>query len=186
MIFLKSLVFLIASGSALLGFELHEHVHSARWRVKTLADSAAIPAQPVSSSIEEQLALPSPPVDETVPRLPSEREYIRITANLIEAVKEFDGDYHLVLEDPATHLRMIAEIPDTGGLAPNICRSQFAAARATIDKLAGKPGFLKARGENAKVEITGLGFFDEPHIFTPKGMAPNRREIHPVLSVKTL
>lgn len=184
---LKALAFIIAGGSALLGFELHEHINSPRWAVKTLGD-AYFPSEPaIRTTIEEQCALPAQHVEESVGRLSTEKQLITLSANLIEARKEFDGDYHLVLEDPVTHVRMIAEIPDTSGRAPLIYKQRFMAARRAIDALNGTPGMLGVRyAKPVAIEITGIGFFDEAHMITPKGMPSNFREIHPVIEVKLL
>jgi len=93
-----------------------------------------------------------------------------------------------VLQDPVTGLRIVAEIPDGTSQTSDVTRSKFTEARQTIDRLVGKPGMFKAvkPAVPPSIEITGLGFFDEPHMFTPEGMAPNCREIHPVLSVKPM
>ncbi|MDP4199964.1 MAG: hypothetical protein Q8922_08260 [Bacteroidota bacterium] len=184
---IKALAFLLAGGSTLLGFELHEHVNSPRWKVKTLADSMALPAEVMPSSIEEQCALPAPKVDESVARLPSERQVFAVTANLIAAKREFDGDYHLVLEDPVTHLHIIAEIPDTTGKAPRSYRDQFAEARLAVDRICGAPGLLGIKiRQPVRIEVTGIGFFDEAHLITPNGMPSNFREIHPVIHIRVL
>ena len=184
---LKALAIIIAGGSALLGIELHEHINSPRWAVKTLGDGYVIGEQVVRTTIEEQSALPAQHVEEGVTRLAAEKQLLVVSANLVEARKEFDGDYHLVLEDPTTHLRMIAEIPDTTGKAARMYKERFVAARHIIDAIDGAPGML---GVNYKkpvaVEITGLGFFDEAHMITPKGMPQNFREIHPVIGVRVL
>ncbi len=183
---LKVLFLVVTGGAMLLGVELSEHVHSTRWKVKTLADSFVIDSPAISTTIEDQLALPSPRVDEDVPRLSSERTLYTLTAQLVQVKKEFDGDYHLVLEDPRTKVRMVAEIPDTTSLAPQAIRTEYEDARETIASLLGsKPGLFAVRPKTPLlIQVTGLGFFDEPHMITPTGMAQNGREIHPVLSVK--
>jgi hypothetical protein len=184
---LKTLAIIIAGGSALLGIELHEHINSPRWAVKTLGDGYVASEPATQTSIEEQCALPAQHVEESVKRLASERQLLTLSANLIEARKEFDGDYHLVLEDPTTHLRMIAEIPDTTGAALPMYKQRFVAARHTIDDLNGAPGMLGVTyARPVPIEVTGLGFFDEAHMVTPKGMPSNFREIHPVIGVRLL
>ncbi|MFI5201971.1 MAG: hypothetical protein ACHQNE_06260 [Candidatus Kapaibacterium sp.] len=184
---LKMVVLLVTGGAMLLGVELSEHVHSERWKVKTLADSFAVNTLAISTTIPEQAAIPEPNVGESVARLPSEKTLYTLDARLIEVKKEFDGDYHLVLEDPQTKLRMVAEIPDTTTPAPLADRKDYAEARATINHIAGRPGFFTHRlASPPMIEIAGIGFFDEPHMLTPDGMAPNGREIHPVLRVKPM
>jgi len=184
---LKVFVLLITGGAALVGMELSAHIHSERWKVKTLADSFAVNFPAISTTIPDQAALPEPKVGESVARLPSEKTLYTLNARLVEVKKEFDGDYHLVLEDPRTKLRMVAEIPDTTTPAPIADRKDYAAAREEIDRIAGQPGFfVHSLAEPPMIEITGIGFFDEPHLLTPDGMAPNGREIHPVLRVKPI
>ena len=184
---LKALAIIIAGGSALLGIELHEHIHSPRWAVKTLGDGFVTREAAVQTTIEEQCALPAQHVEESVGRLASEKQLLVLNANLIEAKKEFDGDYHLVLEDPTTHLRIIAEIPDASGNAPKLYKDKFMAARRVIDGLKNAPSMLGVTyAKPVPIEVTGLGFFDEAHMVTPKGMPPNFREIHPVIEVRVL
>jgi hypothetical protein len=106
-----------------------------------------------------------------------------VEANLIELKKEVDNDYHLVLEDPKTHHRMIAEIPDGSDSPMNYAR-QFRAARKEIDRLVGEPSFFAREVDpGVPIVLTGLGFFDEPHLIPQSGMSRNCRELHPVLSV---
>lgn len=182
---IKAVVLLITGGAALVGMELSAHVHSARWEVKTCEDSFVPAALPITTTIPEQAALPAPHVGEQVTRLPSERTLYTLSAQLLEVKKEFDGDYHLVLQDTETKMKMVAEIPDTNAAQPATYRNDFATARAKIDRLVGKPGLFSERPKGKLLlQITGIGFFDEPHIFRPDGMAPNGREIHPVLKVQ--
>ena len=184
---LKVFGLLITVGAVIVGMGLSAHVHSERWKVKTLADSFEVNLPPISTTIPDQSALPEPNVGESVARLPSEKTLYTLDARLIEVKKEFDGDYHLVLEDPRTKLRMVAEIPDTSTPAPLADRMDYAAAREEIDRIAGQPGFFARKlPMPPMIEITGIGFFDEPHILTPDGTAPNGREIHPVLRVKPI
>lgn len=185
MLILKAFVLVIAAGATLLGVELSEHVHSERWKVKTLSDAYVLNQNAIPTTIEEQAAIPQPEVGESVRRLPSEKTLYELTAQVVEVKKEFDGDYHLVLEDPKTHQRMVAEIPDTTAKAPEQYRKDYIAARSEVERLIGKtPGMFAVHPLNAlTVKIQGVGFFDEPHMFTPEGMAQNCREIHPVLRV---
>lgn len=184
---LKIIVILITGGATLLGAELSEHTRSERWMVKTLSDSFVLSTPAIATTIELQAELPVPEVGESVQRLPSERTLYSLAARLVEVREEFDGDYHLVLEDPDTHLRMVAEIPDGSGPVSAIYRNDFIAARQAIDQMVGHPGLTGIHPPvPPMIEITGVGFFDEQHMFTPVGMAPNGREIHPVLSVKPI
>jgi hypothetical protein len=189
MTILKSFfIALIIGGVVSIGFALHEHVHSERWGVKTLSDGFAANMQPVSTTVDEQCSLPNPETGESVGRLNTERTVYTLDANLLTVKKEFDGDYHLVLEDPVTHSHLIAEIPDTNNPAPECYRKDFAAARSEIDRITGKPGlFSQIWGRKPPhptlIRVTGIGFFDEAHIIPQSGMATNNREIHPILGI---
>jgi hypothetical protein len=175
---------LVLGIGGLISWQLEEHVHSTRWAVKTLADGFQPDTAVRSSTITEQSRMTALQTDEDMPRCTSERTVYRIEANLIELKKEVDNDYHLVLEDPRTHQRIIAEIPD-GSDSPAKYASQFRKARRQIDRVAGEPGFFAHHVEpSVPVVVTGLGFFDEPHIIPQIGMASNCREIHPVLTVE--
>ena len=191
MTILKSLFIALILGSVLsVGFALHDHVHSERWRVKTLSDGFAANMQPLATTVDEQCGLPCPNVDESVGRLGSERMVYTLDAYLISVKKEFDGDYHLVLEDPVTHSHIIAEIPDTNNQAPECYREKYAAARSEIDRITGKPGLfsqisVRKPASPTLIRVTGIGFFDEAHLIPQSGMATNNREIHPVLAIAT-
>jgi hypothetical protein len=183
--FLRIVVFLIADLAATVGVGYYNHIHSVRWKVKTLGDSLVVNGQPVPTTIAEQNALSAPFADESTPRLQSEHTLYTLIARIVEASLEEDGDYHLVLEDPANGLRMVAEIPDGNSPGSEQYRKDFRLARQTIDSLIGRPdNSILIPARPPLVEITGIGFFDEPHLFTPQGMAPNCREIHPVLEIK--
>jgi hypothetical protein len=183
---LLRLVWLIIAGfNATIGLLYYGHVHSTRWDVKTLADQPKFANVAVVTSIAEQQKLHSPPIDEGTSRQPSECTIYRIKARIVESLLESDGDYHLVLEDNG--LQMVAEIPQPIDPVPREYRQVFYDARRTIDSLIGRPSDQPTILEQPQwVEITGVGFFDEAHTFVPHGMAPNCREIHPVLSVKAI
>lgn len=182
---IKAFVLLIAGGAALVGMELSAHVHSVRWKVKTCEDAFIAQTPAITTTIAEQAAMPTPKVGERVTRLPSERTAYSLKAQLLEVTREFDGDYHLVLQDTVTMMRMVAEIPDTNSAQPAVYRADFTRARATIDQYVGRPGlFSEKPKQKLMVEVTGIGFFDEPHLLAPDGMTPNDREIHPVLNVQ--
>jgi hypothetical protein len=183
--FLRIVVFVIADLAITVGVGYFEHAHSERWKVKTLGDSFVVPGQPIPTTIAEQNALPAPFVDESTPRLSAERTLYILTAKIMEASLEVDGDYHLVLEDPINGQRMVAEIPDGTSPGADPYRKDFIVARHTIERLIGSPdSAIIIPVKPPMVEITGIGFFDEPHAFVIKGMSPNCREIHPVLEIK--
>ncbi len=181
----------VAALATLLGLGLSGHVNSVRWDVKTLGDSFVIGQEVIETTISEQrklrLSPSAPDVDESTPRMASERTVYRLTARLMEAKEEMDRDYHLVLEEEGTGLRLVAEIPDAIPPVPERYYAQFLRARRTIDSLVGRPGPIPIRpARPPRIEIIGIGFFDEPHIIIPAGMAPNNREIHPVIAVRPM
>ena len=183
--FVKAFVLFITVGAAVVGTELTAHVHSERWKVKTCEDAYVASGEPVVTTIADQAALPTPHTDERIKRLPSERKLYSLRAQLLEVTKEFDGDYHLVLQDPETKMKMVAEIPDTSALEPAVYRADFLRARAEINRTIGRPGLFSEKPHAiVMVQVTGIGFFDEPHLFRPDGMAPNGREIHPVVRIQ--
>jgi hypothetical protein len=160
-----------------------------RWAVKTLADQevSQVNFRPVSTTIEElaKLARPSPiPGND---RLESERKTYSVTAKLTTVKLEMDGDYHLILQAD-TGQTMVAEIPSPSCYSGNNTdiRSQFQTARDAIDAafLHGERRGLSRITSDAKVEVTGVGFFDFVH--GQMGMAPNGFELHPVLSIQLL
>jgi hypothetical protein len=176
------LALVVAIGS-IVSWQLEEHVHSTRWAVKTLADGFLPDTAVVKSSIGEQCCIPSVATDESMARHTTERTLYSVDAYLIEMKKEVDNDYHLVLEDPVTHHRMIAEIPD-GSDTPPAYAAKFRAARRQIDRAVGEPGFFATHIDPpVRITVTGLGFFDEPHFIPQSGMAKNCRELHPVVAI---
>ena len=176
------LALVVAIGS-IVSWQLEEHVHSTRWAVKTLADGFTPDTAVVHSSIAEQCALSTVATDESMIRQPSERTLYSVDAVLIEMKKEVDNDYHLVLEDPKTHHKLIAEIPD-GSDSPRAFAAKFRAARKQIDRAVGEPGFFATHIEPpVRMTVTGLGFFDEEHLIPQSGMARNCRELHPVVAI---
>lgn len=176
------LALVLAIGS-IVSWQLEEHVHSPRWAVKTLADGFSPDTAIVASSIPEQCKFYRVETEESMTRQPSERTLYAVDAYLIEMKKEVDNDYHLVLEDPVTHHRMIAEIPD-GSNTPSAYAAKFRAARKQIDRALGEPSFFATHIDPpVRMTVTGLGFFDEEHLIPQSGMAQNCRELHPVVAI---
>jgi hypothetical protein len=168
----------------IIGFAFYEHTHSVRWNVKTLADTFTCDSSCVTTTISEQRALRPPMIDESMDRQHVERTTYRLRAYLYEVGIEDDGDYHLVIEEPKTGLQMVAEIPQPTAQVPKQYLRAFYDARRVVDSLIGHRPDYSLVASRPLIEITGVGFFDEPHAVTPKGMAPNFREIHPVLTIR--
>lgn len=160
-----------------------------RWAVKTLADQdiSQVNFQPVSTTIEELTKLARPSAIPGSDRLESERKAYSVIGRLTTVKLEMDGDYHLVLQGD-TGQTLVAEIPSPSCYSGNSTdvRSEFQTAREVIDGafLHGERRGLSRIASDAKVEVTGVGFFDFIHGQT--GMAPNGFELHPVLSIRLL
>lgn len=176
------LALVVAVGS-LVSWQLEAHVHSTRWSVKTLADGFEPDTSVVASSVSQQCRMKGVRTDEAMVRQTPERTVYCVEGDLIEFKKEVDNDYHLVIEDPKTHERLIAEIPD-GSATPPKYASKFQRARRAIDTAIGEPSFFATTLDPPRhVTVTGIGFFDEPHFIPQSGMSKNCRELHPVFDI---
>lgn len=167
---------------------------STRWRVKTLSDRDTLFIRfdsVVRSSIPEQNRMPAADVSNGTRRLASETIVYEITALLIGVKRELDGDYHLVMQDPDTMAQMIFEVPNPE--RPEVRATsrwpQFAEVKRLIDSVTfGSQRLLIERYLDVPVKLrfTGIGFYDTWHLIPQAGMAENRRELHPILSVKVV
>jgi hypothetical protein len=151
---------------------------------------------------------PQLPGDNTTRIVPDEMHVYRVQARLVKWKHETDGDYHLVLTDdtlnytdehahppvPPTGHSFIGEVPDphcfSGSDGSFGSQTPFAGditlARQTMEQhfpSADQTGNWND-GADARVEITGISFFDRPH--KQVGRAPNDIEIHPILSIRFL
>ena len=115
-----------------------------------------------------------------------ELQVYRVTCKIEGYKSEDDGDFHIVIADPHSGHKMIAEIPNPD--CPNVASSpsiakiraanqQFSTFATRNRNLAGnlylvKPGYYK---------ITGVGFIDKVH--GQLGHADNGIELHPLLSI---
>lgn len=156
-----------------------------RWDVKTLTDKDTIEIDfenIIQTTVSEQCSLNRPSKIKNMPRLKSETTIYEIEAYVIEYKKEDDRDFHVVIEDPETEETMVVEILDPE--CPDIDNTSryetFTQVRKWFtDNFHPTTSFKSTR---KKVKLTGVGFFDYLH--GQRGMAPNGREIHPVLSIE--
>ena len=106
----------------------------------------------------------------------------QINDTTLVAIKlEDDGDLHLRLRS-STGKTMIAEIPRPGCVSSSsLWKTGIAAARNYVT---GRYWVSLDRWHylDKKIDIKGLGFFDEEHGVT--GAAPNQIELHPVIYVR--
>src|SRR5438105_2355225 len=106
----------------------------------------------------------------------------QINDTTLVAIKlEDDGDLHLRLRS-STGKTMIAEIPTPGCLSSSsLWKTGITAARNYVT---GRYWVSLDRWHYLykKIDIKGLGFFDEEHGVT--GAAPNKIELHPVIYIR--
>jgi hypothetical protein len=160
-----------------------------RWAVKTLQDPRArLISRRVSTTVIALRRL-RPPASLSPTRIPGvETTIYTVTASLVAAKGEDDGDIHLVIADPRTNQTMIAELPspscDRG--APPLRRQQMTQARAALVHACGAPSdsHFTLYSRRALARIDGIGFWDYQH--GQRGVAPNAIEIHPVLALRVV
>jgi hypothetical protein len=161
-----------------------------RWPVKVLADAdvAGVDFNAVQETVADLVALPAPDVLPDTNRLsPVELTTYAITANLIEAKLEDDGDIHVVIADPATSDTMIVEIPDAAHCALTTDFGlvvQMQSARDDYVATFGLPSRERFTRVSGTALVVGVGFFDFLH--GQAGVAPNGIELHPVLGFMLL
>ena len=166
------------------------HTHTPRWDVKTLNDAGVSSVDflhSIPTSVQDQTLLPKESVTENSARLVREDTLYSLTAKLIGMKFEDEGDYHLVIQDAATSATMIAEIPDPWDhrLKYSKYRQSFERIRKLISSKLGTPSAsIEYLNPPVKIRMTGVGFYDTQHVVPQEGMAPNLREIHPILDLE--
>jgi hypothetical protein len=154
-----------------------------RWTVKTLSDPDAsrVSKRAVPGTVNKLARLPVGVGIGGIRGVDAELTRVRVTAKLVGIKSEPDGDMHLVIKDPVTGVKMIAEFPNQGctrGATPALRRSMQRARLAVVHECGFTPnsGYHLLKGD---VTVTGVPFFDFLHRQT--GHAPNGVELHPVL-----
>jgi hypothetical protein len=154
-----------------------------RWPVKTLSDpdSKRVSKRAVPGTIDKLAHLPVAVGIGGIRGVKTELTRVRVNAKLVGILAEADGDFHLVMKDPVTGMKMIAEFPNQGCTkgASATLRAKMEKARVALVKACGMSpngGFHDLKGD---VTLTGVPFFDFLHRQT--GHAPNGVELHPVL-----
>ncbi len=155
-----------------------------RWSVKTGTDAGARLINlgyhfPTAISRLSALTAPSSLPSSSRVR-PVETTVYTLTGTLLRYKEESDSDYHLVISD-GQHT-MIAEIPASycvGSNSPLATGIKHARAQFTQRYHPSTSHFLYT---HAKVQITGVGFFDFLH--GQSGVAPNGIELHPVIDIQ--
>ena len=162
-----------------------------RWAVKTLSDDDAplVNLSPVSASVTDLTAIPPP---DSLPRLsrvaPTELTTYTVTADLVSAKLEDDGDIHLVVADPIDAKKTLnVHFPDTANCslsADQALIDQMQAARDAYVAAFGTPSAARTTALTGSAQITGVGFFDVPQgggAAAPKGI-----DLHPALAFTQL
>lgn len=159
-----------------------------RWSVKTLSDPDTTLIDfdnIVKTTVSEQAHLPKPDkIHKKMPRLPSETTVYSLDCYILGFKREKDMDIHIEIRDMNTNETMVAELPSP--YCPEVDSTSHAKEYVKVNnfllKNIGKPtSQFHNLQKPVAVTITGIGFFDFIH--GQKGVAPNGREIHPILSM---
>ncbi len=162
-----------------------QHCGTERWAVKTLSDPDAyeVNLTPVARTVHDLRGVPAPRDLPTGARVAAtELTTYVVTARVAEFKLEADRDIHVVIADPQTGERMIAEFPDADrcvGAVSSAEADQMRAARAALIAQFGEPPATHYQRIDSPATLTGVGFFDIVH--GQRGAAPNGIELHPVI-----
>jgi hypothetical protein len=155
-----------------------------RWPVKTLADPDAphVGKTAVKRTVDALARLPVAVGIGGTRGVGAERLRVKVRAKLVGIKQESDADFHLVIQDPATGMKMIVEFPNEGCTlgATASTRAKMQKARLAVVSACGfapNSGYHHVTGD---VTVIGVPFFDFLHRQT--GHAPNGIELHPVLA----
>jgi hypothetical protein len=158
-----------------------------RWDVKTATDPLAGEIhRHAAATVAELCEVPRPyRVGTHTPRqAPVEQTIYTVKALFLFYRAEEDGDIHVVLQDPADESQtFIAEIPDPDAAQSSPFAAEIARLRTSFERR-WPPSSSRRNGEQALVEVTGIGFFDMRH--NAIGSAPNGFELHPLLDMKVI
>jgi len=146
-----------------------------RWSVKTFSDGDRFQVDLTRRyrTIKQLNALVRPAVRPANGRTPDELKVYRVTATVMTAINENDGDIHLALmgSDGST---LIAEAPEPACDVNSRDRSAINAARLVAQDVQ----------QGDRVVAVGVGFFDFAHHQT--GHAQNYFELHPLIALHRL
>lgn len=209
----RVVAFLLAVGVAVLaaaviaGVASSGHLRAAkcrgeeRWQIKTLTDAEAgkVNKTATAATVEELRENDTRPekVSSKGTRIsPVEFRRYRVHASLRKAIREDDGDFHVVISDPShdgeadPQETMIIEFPDTtcepqssSAYTPEMTAARSAFV-ALVKRCTGYTGtFGSLRKFKLHATVTGVGFWDVKHGTPQLGRAPNDFELHPVLKL---
>ncbi|HLJ73183.1 MAG TPA: hypothetical protein VKU62_01260 [Thermoanaerobaculia bacterium] len=160
-----------------------------RWEVKTGCDDAAANlrinlSKAIDTTVAEMRKLEAPDhlQNDATRHQGVEDQVFVVEATLTTFFTEADHDRHLVLRDGG--VTMIAESTDPDCVSAHApLRDFIVSARKSIDDHFN--GHKSQTVVNERVRVWGIGFFDVPH-GKPRGVAPNRIELHPILKIEFL
>ncbi|HEY7138010.1 MAG TPA: hypothetical protein VIB48_23340 [Acidimicrobiia bacterium] len=143
------------------------------WDVKVGTDAQArlVRLQPVPTTVAWLVSQTHTSPNHRI--APVELTTYTVTATLTDIHQEHDLDQKLEIEDDAGH-HMLAELPDVSLSTTSVFAAQIKHAH---QELAAWHGDVPTR-----VEVTGVGFFDEPT--GQSEQAPNEIELHPILDLR--
>ena len=166
---------------------------SARWDVKTLGDRPKLNPEWKAATVDElgagmKYGLGPATRGDTLPRQTGfkrvEFTIFRVDARLVGWKRSGDGDIHFVIRDIDKQTTLIAEFPKDACVPETTRkgdRTKMAAARAAIEEGCGSVTLSSTwRTLSGTIRLVGVGFWDKNH--GQKEPAPNRIELHPVLS----
>jgi hypothetical protein len=153
-----------------------------RWAVKTLTDPAArtVKLRARRSTIDTLIRLKTPAHLRATRMGRVERTTFQVSARLVSAKIEADGDVHLVIASRTTGRTMIAEFPSLDCSGRSVGAARIHRARTSFQRLCGVPSRSSFTNLVGRATVTGVGFFDFKH--RQRGVAPNGIELHPVLA----
>ncbi len=156
-----------------------------RWAIKVFTDPDTVLINfnnIVPTTIAEQKSIPAPPnIGTNPPRLSTETTVDQLECYIIFFKLETDQDIHLGIMSTNFQDTMVAEIcdPSCPGI---ISTSRYQMLRTLRDWFVNTyHPTTSFQNLFLRVRLTGVGFFDTVH--GQRGMAPNGREIHSVLSI---
>jgi hypothetical protein len=158
-----------------------------RWAVSTLSDddAALVDLAPVRTTVAALLALPSPDALPSLSRAaPVELTTYTLTAELVSARAEENGDLSLTVADPEDPIQqLVVRFPDTLGCALTADPTLVARMQQAREALLDLAGSLSTRDlpVAGTAEITGVGMFAAMPTGSGGSLTVPQISLHPVL-----
>jgi hypothetical protein len=153
-----------------------------RAAVKHLTDGFVMPTSRAVMTPDQLVSLPAPPVTQSSPRFPIERQLVVIQdVHVIAAKQEGDSDLHVILTT-STGAELNVEAPQAQCDSSSPYAAVLAKARQAMDEAMPNVSGSHYTPLNLHATIEGVLFFDVLH--GQRG-APNGIELHPVTFFST-